>query len=137
MTDTKLQADRRIPLPDVSTIPPDEPGGINYRAYETAAHYDQQISMLEFRFRDGSRTAMTYHFLVRTDCQPSEGLTLTFTDLCVVIRGRNLGHLFTLIQDHEVKVVFEADRATAQLLQQSNAVIEAIELRPIRSTTKA
>ena len=91
--------------------------------------------MLEFRFKDGTTTALGYAWLERADFNPSEGITLNFTGRTVTIKGQQLNgerrpnvRLFAGIVRHRVPWIQEA--AGAQLMEapKGATLIETIKV---------
>ena len=98
-----------------------------YSAYVGGGFHGETIPFLVFRRKDGRRVAKAYHWLAEVEYDPSGGVVLTFPDSAFTVRGRNLLGLFEAVCRHEVRVVREADRATALLVPEGEPLVEAIE----------
>ena len=101
--------------------------GDTYAAYQLGAYYGEVIPNLVFRFKDGTRIAKAYHWPGEVTYEPGFGLRLVYADAVFTIRGRNLLEMFVVISNHSVKQIWEADRATAFLVPETDALVEAIE----------
>ena len=73
----------------------------------------QQL-MLDLRFRDGSRRALPYSYLISIGIEVSTNadsvLVLQFASHSVRIEGRNLGLLYDRMLTHSLGLVQEAER---------------------------
>lgn len=121
--DPKPTADTRLHLPQPAADLPGE-----YAAYGVAAYYGEVISMLRFRFADDTWRAFPYYGLTGLHFDPGLGIELAFVTATVRITGRNLFPLFTLLSDHGVRWVWEADRAAWLLAPEAATVVERIEV---------
>lgn len=65
-------------------------------------------AMLDFRLKDGTRTALPYGYLSMLTLVPDAGLTLTFSDRVVSISGRNLAAVYTAITNQTALAVVES-----------------------------
>jgi hypothetical protein len=90
---------------------------------------------LAFRLKDGNVFAVGYPWLEKISYNPSDGITLTFTNQTIRILGRNLAgqirsgrSLLAGILQHKVQWVAQADSAGALLADKQAVVIEGIEL---------
>ena len=104
----------------------EDPPGEGYRAYGLARSPREQVFMLEFRLRTGEVVAFGYPWLQRAGYDPSVGVTLHFSGARVEVRGRNLGKLFAAVSRHRVRWIGEADRPTAQLAPDGEAVVTGL-----------
>ena len=99
-----------------------------YSAFGVSSYYGEVLTMLRLRFHDGTWRAQPYYGLASMAYDPALGIELVFTTTTVMLRGRNLFPLFTLIGDHSVRWVWEADRANSLQAAEANPVIDRIEL---------
>lgn len=99
-----------------------------YAAYGLATHFGEVISMLRLRFADDTWRAFPYYGLTGLHFDPGVGIELAFVTATVRVTGRNLFPLFTLVSDHAVRWVWEADRADWLLAPEAATVVERIEL---------
>jgi hypothetical protein len=95
----------------------------------------ERAIFLEFRLKDGNVFAVGYTWLEKVSYNPSEGITLKFTNASIRIAGRNLAgqmrpglSLLNGILTHKVPWVAQADSAAAMLADKQAVVIERIEL---------
>ena len=112
----------RLHLPPTPAV-----GEEGYSAYLLGEYFGEAIPSLVFRLKDGSRVAKAYHWLGEVEYLPGLGVRLVFPDGVFTIRGRNLLGLFTAVSQHAVRLVWEADRATAFLVPESDPLVEAVE----------
>ena len=77
-------------------------------------------TMLDRRFRDGSRRAFPYSYLSHAAFDPQDGITLTYAAGTVTITGRNLAGIYQAVTNQTAIAVVEApsgfddgDEATA------------------------
>ncbi len=101
-----------------------------YAAYGVATHFGEVISMLRIRLQDDTWRAFPYYGLTSIAYDPTLGIDLVFVTTTVRIKGRNLFPLFSLLSDHAVRWVWEADRANWLQTPEASTVIERIELGP-------
>lgn len=95
----------------------------------------ERALFLEFRIKDGNVFAVGYTWLEKVRYNPSEGITLKFTNQTIRIVGRNLAgqmraglSLLNGILWHKVPWVAQADASAAMLADKQAVVIERIEL---------
>jgi hypothetical protein len=95
----------------------------------------ERALFLEFRLKDGNMFAVGYPWLEKVSYNPSEGITLKFTNEAIRIVGRNLAgqmppgrSLLAGILQHKVAWVVQADSAAAMLADRNAMVIERVEL---------
>ncbi len=65
--------------------------------------------MVNFVHQSGDCVALGYPYLVKIKFQPSQGMTLTFTDTKVTLEGRNLAPIYHGLVAHQLKVISEID----------------------------
>jgi hypothetical protein len=118
----------RLTMPETSAAVPSE----LYRAFMGVTYYGEVIAMVQFHRKTGERFAKPYHWLGHAGLNPSEGITLVFTDIEVELRGRNLASLFAALCDYGVRLIREADSVTALLVPESEPLVERIDCRPSR-----
>lgn len=106
-----------------------------YAAYGVATHFGEVIGMLRIRLKDDTWRAFPYYGLTSIAYDPALGIDLVFVTTTVRIKGRNLFPLFSLLSDHAVRWVWEADRANWLNTPEASTVIERIELGPEPSST--
>ena len=77
-------------------------------------------TMLDLRFRDGSRRAFPYSYLSQAAFDPNDGITLMYASGAVTITGRNLAGIYQAVTNQTAIAVVEAasgfddgDEATA------------------------
>jgi hypothetical protein len=116
-------ATRRLHLPNATSSDTDDV----YQAFDLPAYYGEVIPNLVFRFKDGTRIAKAYHWLGEVVYEPGLGIRLVYADAVFTIRGRNLSGLFTVVSEHGVKLIREADRAASFLVPENQPLVEAIE----------
>jgi len=109
--------------------------GGDYKAFGLTETYNAFLPMLEIQFRTGDRSAFAYHTLGRAEFNPSTGITLTFSDLVVTLRGRALDALFVAIRQQQAVFVCEADRATRELVPPAVPLVESVTVDPARRST--
>lgn len=110
--------------------------GDDYRAFGFSRKPISSDPMINFIDRRGVHEAIAYGHLYRIQFDPSEGITLEFTDHIVTIRGRRLheGHRKLVMQ--RVVFVCEADQPTAALVGQNEPAITKLEICSKQDTVK-
>ncbi len=120
-----------------ATLPQTPSGAAGpYRAFVGAGYYGEVIAMVQFHQKTGERFAKPYHWLGHAALDPSDGITLVFTDAEVELRGRNLAPLFAALCDYGVRLVQEADAPTALLVPEFEPLVERIDCRPARPSPR-
>lgn len=99
-----------------------------YAAYGVAGYYGEVIPLLRLRLADGGWRAFAYYGLGEAAYDPALGIELTFQAAVVCLRGRNLLPLYSLVCDHAVRWVWEADRAADLGSAESDTVVVRIEV---------
>jgi hypothetical protein len=117
--------DPASPSPIWLPAPPEEPS-TEYRAFGVETHFGEVINTLTFRLKDGNQFARPYHRLIEFDYNPSNGIRLVYAEGAVVIAGRNLEPLFTLVCEFRVRWIHEADRPTSLLVPDGMVVVESV-----------
>lgn len=67
------------------------------------------VFMLDVRQKTGDRTALPYSYLTAILLNASGEILLEYSGHSVIIRGRNLGDLYTALINHRVDYVQEED----------------------------
>lgn len=89
-------------------------------------------TMLELVLRNGDSESFAYTHLYRTSFNPSEGISLYFTDHVAEIFGERLKELYRHLRSHRVTFICEADAPTYKTVSfQSEPVIRSIVIRRI------
>ncbi len=114
----------RPALPPVEDDDDDAPDG--YRAFGLVRGARQHALMLEFRLRTGDSLALAYPWLREVRFNRSHGLLLAFDPQLVTLRGRHLETLHAGVLLHRARWVWEADRATAELVPEGEPLVEEI-----------
>ncbi len=89
-------------------------------------HPNRVETMHDLVFRTGIHESLSYAHLYRVIFDPSEGITLHFTDHIVMIKGYHLRDLYRNIKNHRATYVCEADNSTVQLESSSEPIVKAI-----------
>jgi hypothetical protein len=112
--------DLRLPKSPTLEIPvnPYEP-----YAVET---FGELVQSVTFRLKDGCQFAKPYHWLSELSFDPSTGIRLHYSDADILIHGRNLRNMFTLLSEYKIRWLQEVDRPTSLLLPDSVCVIERV-----------
>lgn len=79
--------------------------------------------MINFIHRTGDHQALAYNHLYRVRFDPSEGITLDFTNHTIAITGRNLSDAYQKLAMQRVIFVAEADAATQRLIEDADPVV--------------
>lgn len=98
----------------------------DYRAFgfnRKSVNSDPMINLVDSR---GVQEALAYGHLYRLRFDPSEGITLEFTEHVVTIRGRGLREGYQRLAMQRVVFIAEADRATAVLVPEKEPVITSL-----------
>ncbi|MEM8667414.1 MAG: hypothetical protein AAGG48_07860 [Planctomycetota bacterium] len=85
--------------------------------------------MLEFRWKDGSRRAIGYSYLVGIEFDNSSQIKIEFVGHSVKLRGRRLNDLFRRLMSHRVSFVCELDPVYAAELSGEETVVTGIEIQ--------
>jgi hypothetical protein len=107
--------------PPASVLEVEEEGDVPGETFSTLSADRNQKVMLELRFKTGDASALAYSYLVRADCNPSEGIRLDFSVCEVLLTGRNLRPLFAGIIAQRVTFVQEIDELHAEAMLDSDA----------------
>ena len=92
-------------------VPAREQDDMVREAYDEGRRQSQDDLMLDVRFSDGSRCALSYGYLVKIEYNPSDQLKLMFGLDTVVVEGRRLLPLYELLRRHRAKYVQEGTAA--------------------------
>ena len=95
-------------------------------AYDEGRRQSQDDLMLDVRFSDGSRCALSYGYLVKIEYSPSDQLRLMFGLDTVVVEGRRLLPLYELLRRHRAKYVQEGTVAEDGLKPEEASHIDRI-----------
>ena len=122
---------RRIPAPEEAADAFDDCG-----AYACLRGARERGVMIDFRFRDGNREAFPYATLERVTYDPSEGLTLRFYGVRVLLQGRNFAtvpvagvSLLDAIHRHRVPWIREVEELHGKFMPDEAVVVMKIELQ--------
>ncbi|MEM8669449.1 MAG: hypothetical protein AAGG48_18130 [Planctomycetota bacterium] len=102
--------------------------GEDYRAFGFSRKPIASDPMIDFIDRHGVHEALSYSHLYRIRFDPSEGMTLEFTDHIVTLRGHHLQKGHQRLTMHRVVFIAEADHATAALVTADEPVITSLAL---------
>ncbi len=120
------------------TSPPaeDEQDAVDHLAFGWLRGMRETATMLEVRHQDGRISAFSYMVLGHAEFDPSEGITLYFSNLTLKIYGRNLNaelrpnvRLFNGIVRRRVPWIQVADEPSALNAPKDATVIEAVDLK--------
>lgn len=84
--------------------------------------------MINFIARTGDHQAIAYNHLYRIQFDPSNGITLDFTNHNIVIQGRNLAEAYQKLVMQRVIFVVEADDATRRLVADGDPVVTSLQI---------
>lgn len=84
--------------------------------------------MINFISRTGDHQAIAYNHLYRVRFDPSQGITLDFTNHSVVIQGRNLAEAYQKLAMQRVIFVAEADDATGRLASDHEPTVTQLRI---------
>ena len=103
--------------------------GQQYRAVGISRKGFGGEPMIDFISREGNHQCFGYSYLYRIGFDPSEGLTLEYTNHIITIEGRRLADKLRFFNAHRVIFVVEADDATIRLMDKSEeAVVTAVRI---------
>lgn len=100
-------------------------------AYEEARVRSRDSYMLEFRFANGRRTALSYMALPDIEFDPGEEgdtLTLRFGHARAIVNGQALGELYEKLLDQRAPFIQEGSEATEGLRKHDTPYVERIEI---------
>ncbi len=100
----------------------------NYRAFGVSRKPWGGEPMLNFVDCRGDQLAIAYNHLYCVKYNPSVGITIEFSDHIVSIRGRGLAEGYQKLAMQRVIFITEADRATAGLVGDRQAVITSLSI---------
>ena len=100
-----------------------------YRAFVAMRQAHGRAAMLELVSKTGNRQAFAYSHLYHVEYSDPNEIQLYFTDHRVVISGLRLLDGFRRLVQQRVMRIVEADKPTAQLVDDDHAVITGIETR--------
>ena len=107
----------------------------DYRAFGYSRKPVSSDPMINFIDSTGNQTAFAYGHLYQTRFDPSDGITIEFTEHLVSIRGRRLGEAFAKLVSQRVVFVAEADRPTAVLIPDNEPVVTTLLISQKREKT--
>ncbi len=97
-------------------------------AYATGRKQTQDDLMLDVRFSNGSRCALSYSYLVKIEYLPADQLKLIFGLDTVLVEGRRLLPLYEKLRRHRARFVQEGTVAEDELKPEEASHIDLIEL---------
>jgi len=103
----------------------------DYRAFGITRKTFGSETMLDLVLKTGDHQTFAYTHLYRMAFNPSEGISLYFTDHVIELLGQRLKELYRYFRSHRVTFVCEADSPTVQSCTDAEAVISSILIRPI------
>ena len=98
-------------------------------AYATGRRQTQDDIMLDVRFSNGSRCALSYSYLVKIEFLPTDQLKLTFGLDIVLVEGRRLLPLYEKLRRHRARFVQEGTVAEDELKPEEASHIDFIQLQ--------
>ncbi|MEM8671730.1 MAG: hypothetical protein AAGG48_29700 [Planctomycetota bacterium] len=102
--------------------------GEDYRAFGFSRKPIASDPMIDFIDRHGVHEALAYSHLYRIRFDPSEFMTLEFTDHTVTLRGRHLRKGYQRLAMQRVVFIAEADHATAALVAENEPLVTTLAL---------
>ena len=97
-------------------------------AYATGRRQTQDDLMLDVRFSNGTRCALSYSFLVKIEYLPADQLKLRFGLDTVLVAGRRLLPLYEMLRRHRTRFVQEGTVAEDELKPEEASHIDLIQL---------
>ncbi len=97
-------------------------------AYATGRRQTQDDLMLDVRFSNGSRCALSYSFLVKIEYLPADQVKLRFGLDTVLVEGRRLLPLYEMLRRHRTRFVQEGTVAEDELKPEEASHIDLIQL---------
>ena len=97
-------------------------------AYATGRRQTQDDLMLDVRFSNGARCALSYSYLVKIEYLPADQLKLSFGLDTVLVEGRRLLPLYEKLRRHRTRFVQEGTVAEDELKPEEASHIDLIEL---------
>ena len=100
-------------------------------AYATGRRQTQDDLMLDVRFSNGTRCALSYSFLVKIEYLPADQLKLIFGADTVLLEGRRLLPLYEMLRRHRTRFVQEGTVAEDELKPEEASHIDLIEFQKL------
>lgn len=82
---------------------------VSFSSYGVRRQSRGQELMLDLKFKDDSRLALSYIHLASMRFSHSNGILLDFTGVIVQVEGRNLRPIYTALMRHSVTFIREQD----------------------------
>ena len=101
-------------------------------AYATGRRQTQDDLMLDVRFSNGARCALSYSYLVKIEYLPADQLKLSFGLDTVLVEGRRLLPLYEKLRRHRARFMQEGTVAEDELKPEEASHIDLIELTPTK-----
>ena len=98
-------------------------------AYATGRRQTQDDLMLDVRFSNGTRCALSYSFLVKIEYLPADQLKLIFGADTVLLEGRRLLPLYEMLRRHRTRFIQEGTVAEDELKPEEASHIDLIEFQ--------
>jgi hypothetical protein len=89
-----------VPLPALDAEAEGHADVPRHWAFGESSLLGEAPPMLEFRFKSGAALALSYAWLSRAEFDPATGIELSYGDVVVTVRGRNLAPVFASIVRH-------------------------------------
>lgn len=83
--------------------------------------------MFELRTRDGRRSALPYSYLTRADFDPDKGIEIYVSNVVVVVKGRDLGTIYSYLLQNRLTWVREDSSDTD--LGEDGVFVESLEVK--------
>lgn len=83
--------------------------------------------MFELRTRDGRRSALPYSYLTRADFDPDKGIEIYVSNVVVVVKGRDLGTLYSYLLQNRLTWMREDFSDTD--LGEDGVFVESLEVK--------
>jgi hypothetical protein len=103
-----------------------ESEGSKYFGFDPQAN--GRALMFELRTRDGRRSALPYSYLTRADFDPEKGIEIYVSDVLVLVRGRDLGDLYSYLLQN--RLTWMREDASGTDIGEDGLFVESLEMKP-------